>query len=280
VTDLLALGAEVRGTDAEAATAARAHARPSIGRLADLAEWLAATTGAYPPPRPGRVRMAIIGSGTASAAALADDAAVGLVGLRDLAPDDDGFAAGVRAADDEVDGGADLLVLAARDATPAAAVAVGLLTNAEPVALLPRGAQAVDSRAWTEQAVRLRDARRSVASLRHSPAELLDTLDSPALALATGFLLRSVTRRTPVLLDGAAALAAGLICYDVQPRAAQWWRVSDSSADPVHARAAEHLLQQPILGLGASSGDGVAGLLAVTVVRTAAALARVGSDDE
>ena len=62
MTDLLALGAEVRGTDAEAATAARTHARPALGRLAELGEWLAATTGSYPPARALRVRMAVIGN--------------------------------------------------------------------------------------------------------------------------------------------------------------------------------------------------------------------------
>jgi len=221
--------------------------------------------------------MAVIGPVDPSVRILADDARVG---LRDLAADGDAFAAGVAAADDEVDGGADLLVLAARDTTLAPAVAVGLLTNAEPVALLPRGASAVDSEAWIARAERLRDARRDVAALRHAPADLLETLHSAALAAATGFLLRAVTRRTPVVLDGTAALAAALLCYEVQPRAAQWWRVSDSSEDAVHARAVEYLLEQPVLGLGASSGDGVAGLLAVTVLRTAAELAGTKGDDD
>ncbi len=277
MTDLLALGAEVRGTDAEAATAARTHVRPTAGRLGDLAEWLAAASASYPPAPAKRARMVVIGSITPTVRALADAAEVG---LRELAPGDDAVATGIAAADDEVDRGADLLVLAARDATLAPAVAVGLLTGAEPVALLPRGARAVDSGAWIEHAGRLRDARRGVAELRHAPGQLLESLHSPVLAAATGFLLRAVARRTPVVLDGAAALAAALLCYEVQPRAGQWWRVSDSSVDAVHGRAVEYLLQPPVLGLDSSSGDGVAGLLAVPVLRTAAALAAIRGDDD
>ena len=279
MTDLLALGADVRATDAEAATAARTHARPAAGRLAELAEWLAATTGGYPPTPARRPRLTVVGAVEPVVAGLAEEAGVGLHHLTAEEPSS-AFAAGVAAADDEVDGGADLLVLAARDATLAPALAVGVLTGAEPVALLPRGAQAVDSRAWTEQVVRLRDARREVTSLRHAPVELLDQLQSAALAAATGFLLRAVSRRTPVVLDGAAALAAALLCYEVQPRAAYWWRVSDTSVDPVHGHAVEYLLQQPVLGLGASSGDGIAGLLAVAVLRSAVALAGNRSEDE
>jgi nicotinate-nucleotide--dimethylbenzimidazole phosphoribosyltransferase len=280
VIDLLELSAEIRATDADAAAAARAHARPERGRLAELAEWLAATTGSWP-PRPGkRLRMVTIGAADPRVAELAATADVGLRSLPLPASCADAHAAGVAAADQEIDEGADLVLLAARDDTPAPAVAVALLTGAEPVALLPRGAAATDSGAWIAEAIRLRDTRRRVAGLRNAPGELLATLDSPALAAATGFALRTVGRRTPLLLDGTAAVAAALFCYEVQPRAKNWWLVADTSTDPIHRRAVEHLMHRPVLDLQAGNGDGSAALLALAALRTAATLTDTEDADE
>jgi nicotinate-nucleotide--dimethylbenzimidazole phosphoribosyltransferase len=85
--------------------------------------------------------------------------------------------------------------------------------------------------------------------------------------------MRAAARRTPLLLDGSCALAGALLCYDTQSRAGRWWRVADTSPDPVHSRAAEELGQQPLLDLRTSRGDGTAGLLALAVLRAATTIA-------
>lgn len=270
--DLLELGAEVRTPDAAA------RVRPAADRLDDLAAWLAATSGNRVPDRLKRTRLAVPGAVLPVAAELAAAAEVGVRELPGGADPAAGYAHGVAAADDEIDAGADLLVVAAGDDTPAPALLVSLLTGAEPVALLPRGAAAADSAAWIAAAAELRDARRALTPLRHSPGELLEALESPVLGAVTGFTLRAAARRTPVLLDGRAAVAAALLITEVQPRAAQWWQLADTAADPVHTRAVQHLGQSPVLDLGAGRGDGPAALLAVGVLRTAVALA--GSADE
>ncbi|MDT4927876.1 MAG: nicotinate-nucleotide--dimethylbenzimidazole phosphoribosyltransferase [Pseudonocardiales bacterium] len=269
--DLVALAADVEWTDAAAAASARAETRVADGRLAELVEWLASTQGRYPPERPARPRCIVMGPVSDSTAAIAETFDVGVRSV-DVAADASvsaALTAGAAAADDEVDAGADLLIVADPDSSAAPAVLVSLLTGAEPVALLPRGAAATDTAAWISRAEYLRDARRRVAQLRGRPDELLAELDHPPLAATTAFLLRAAGRRTPIILDGSAAAAAALLGYETQSRTGRWWRLADTSSDPVHVRVAEELVQRPLLDLGTSSGDGTAGLLALAVLRAA-----------
>ncbi len=269
MTALLELGAEIEPGDAAAAAAARAQpAGP--GRLGDLMAWLAATQGQFPPRRPDRARCLLVGPLDDRVAELATDSDVGLR-APDL-PEDAvaAFAAGTSWVDDEVEAGADLLVVAAADHSLAATIVVAVCAGTEPVALLPRGADAVDTGAWVRRAVELRDARRRISALRSRPDELLSALGSPALAATVGVVLQSAVRRTPIVLDGTAALAAALLCLDLQTRAADWWQIADSSDDVAHDRAVATLDRRPILDLGAATGAGLAGILAVAVLRAAA----------
>lgn len=268
--DLAALGAQVEWADVAAAQEARAAAPAASGRLGELTAWWAGVQGHYPPHPPKRVRCAVVGGPGADTAAVAADLDVGLVALEVPDTVDEAFSAGVRAADDEVDGGTDLLVVADPDDSPAAAVLVSVLTGAEPVALLPRGAAAIDTASWIARATGLRDARRSALPVRHDANALLAALGRPSLAATVGLVLRAAARRTPLVLDGTAAVAAGLLCHDVQPRAAQWWRVADRAADPVHQAVVRELGMHPLLDLGTTSGDGIAGLLTTPLLHAAA----------
>lgn len=274
MTALLELGAGIGPGDAAAATAARAQpAGP--GRLGDLAGWLAATQGRFPPRQPNAVRCLVIGAVDDRVAELAVDSGVGIRAhdFGDGGDESTGSAAACRAGagwvDDEVEAGADLLVLAVDGCTLAAAMVVGVLTGAEPVALLPRGADALDSDAWIRRAIRLRDGRRRIAAVRNRPDDLVAAIGRPALAAAVGVVLQSAVRRTPIVLDGTAAVAAALVCLDIQNRAADWWQVADSSDDVVHTRAVGALGCRPLLDLGTATGAGAAGILAVAVLRAA-----------
>jgi nicotinate-nucleotide--dimethylbenzimidazole phosphoribosyltransferase len=272
-TDLVALGAEVEWTDMAAGAEARAAGLAGGGRLLDLVEWLAAAQGRFPPRSLTRPRCVTVGAASAAVQTIAADLGVGLgtVSLADGSSTADALAAGVACADDEVDAGTDLLIVIDADSSLAAAVLVALLTGAEPVALLPRGAAAVDTSAWIERAERLRDARRRVAELRNRPDDLLGALDHPPLAATLGLVLRAAARRTPIVLDGAGAVAAALLGHDVQGRAGRWWRIADTTSDPVQSRAAAELLQEPVLGL--ATAGGIAGLLILPLVQAAIALA-------
>jgi nicotinate-nucleotide--dimethylbenzimidazole phosphoribosyltransferase len=277
VTALLEIGAGVGWPDGEAAGAARSGADARTGRLGELVEWFAGARGSYPPALPQRVRCVVLGPVAAAVTGLAASLDVGLVSLQLPAGSAAAFTLGADAADAEIEAGADLIVLTGRDETPTPAVLVSLLTGAEPVALMPRGAAAVDTEGWIARAAQLRDARRRVAPLRARPDELLAALDSPVLAAAAGLALRAAARRTPVVLDGTVVLAGALLCVDSQPRARRWWQIADTSPERAHARAVEQLALPPLLDLGTWLGDGTAGLLAVAMLRTAVL---VGAGDE
>lgn len=273
--DLAALGAGVEWPDAEAALSARSTDFAPAGRLGELVEWLAATQGRFPPEPPSRPRLMVFGPVSPAVHALATSLDVGVRSVQIDAGTDvaSALAAGSDVADEEIETGCDLLIVADPGAGPAAAVVVSLVTGAEPVALLPRGAAATDTAAWITRAETLRDTRRRVAELRNEPDRLLAALADPQLAATTGLILQGVALRTPVVLDGTAAVVAALLGHDVQSRADRWWRIADSCPDPVHARAVEELLQRPMLDLATSAGDGMAGVLTVALLRAAAHLA-------
>jgi nicotinate-nucleotide--dimethylbenzimidazole phosphoribosyltransferase len=277
--DLLELGAEVSWTDADAASAARTAAVPADGRLAELGEWLAGTQGRCPPHPPRRVRMVVLGQVAGRIRDLADAFDVGLV--EPAVPDDVASAieSGAAAVDAEIEAGADLIAVAGPSDAIATTALVSLLTDTEPVALLPRGADVTDSAAWIAAAERLRSARRAATPYRDRAGELLAALGSPTLATGVGVVLRTVARRTPLLLDGPLALAAALLCQELQPRSARWWQVVDTATDPVSSRALDRLLRRPVLDLGTLAGTGSAAILAVSVLRAAAVVIGQESHD-
>lgn len=285
MTGLPSLAADVDWTDADAAMAVRAMlaaSKDDLGRLGELAEWIAGVQGGYPLHDFGRVRTIVFGAppGTTAGSSAAASAAVEAIadlagsGLRAVAQRVDtvpqAIAAGVAIADEEIEGGADLLIVALHgpDAGTPALALVSVLTNTEPVKVLPRGARLapVD---WMRCAVAVRDARRRGMAHRSDPTELLEAIGGPDVAATTGFLLRAAGRRTPVLLDGLPAATAALVAYEAQPRAVRWWQSADLSTEPAHELALTKLGARSVLDLGIGLADGTAGMLAVPVLRAA-----------
>jgi len=269
VTALLEVGAGIPWPDADAARAARENTDPRAGRLGDLVEWLASVQGEFPPKPPARARLVGLGEVPDHVHALAGTLDVGVRTLALPGDANAAFTAGRDAADAEVDEGADLIVLAGVTDPTAAAALISVVTGAEPVALLPRGAAAVDTAAWIEQAAQVRDARRRIAALRSRPDDLLAALADAPVAASVAFALRAAARRTPVILDGTTVLAGALLGIDSQARAIRWWQVADTSPDQVHSRAVAELAVRPVLDLGTRLQDGTAGLLAVAALRAA-----------
>jgi len=268
--ELTAVGAEIDWPDSAAGTAVRDRlaGNPYLGRLAVVAEWWRAVR---PGERLSRPQLLTVGAAPPDLVpATADELGV-------VCGHDDGtgtVATGVASADAAIDGGADLLVVAAGAGGVDAAVTVSVLTNTEPVKVLARGAAATDPDAWMDRAAAVRDARRAGMKVRSDPDQLLAQLDSPRLAVTAGLVLRAAARRTPVLLDGPVAAAAALLAYEAQPRAVRWWAAADLGSDPAHELALTRMGQQAVLGLGTGLGDGLAGVLTVPVIRTAEAIGR------
>jgi nicotinate-nucleotide--dimethylbenzimidazole phosphoribosyltransferase len=180
---------------------------------------------------------------------------------------DAALAAGRAIADEEVDGGADLLIagdMGIGNTTPAS-VLVAALTGAEPVAVVGRGT-GVDDAGWMRKAAAVRDALRRARSARHDPLALLRTVAGADLAALAGFLAQSAARRTPVLLDGLVVGAAALVAEQLAPGASAWWLAGHRSVEPAHTLLLEHLGLQPLLDLQMRLGEGSGALAALPLV--------------
>lgn len=182
---------------------------------------------------------------------------------------------GIDVADDEVDAGADLVVVGdvGVGATTVAAVLAAVITGTEPVKVIGRGG-GIDDDMWMRKATAVRDARLRAWKDRAAPLRLLSAAGGADVAAMVGFLVRAASRRTPVLLDGVVAAAAALVAQDLQPRCVRWWRVAQRTGEPAQAVALRRLGLEPVLDLGVQAGDGTGGLLALPVVRAAARIQR------
>jgi nicotinate-nucleotide--dimethylbenzimidazole phosphoribosyltransferase len=191
-------------------------------------------------------------------------------------------AAGIAVADEEIDGGADVLVpgdMGIGNSTPAAAL-IGLLTNNDAGAVTGRGT-GIDDAAWMRKAAAVRDAMRRGRGTVGDQVELLATIGGPDIAAMTGFLLQASLRRTPVILDGLVSSAAALVAHRIAFRASLWWLAGHRSPEPGHALALKRLQLEPLVDQQMRLGEGTGGLLALPILRSAqATLAEMATFDE
>ena len=192
------------------------------------------------------------------------------------------FRAGMAIADAEVDSGADLLVpadLGIGNTTPAAAL-IGALTRSDASVVTGRGT-GIDDETWMRKCAAVRDAMRRARPVLGDQLQLLATAGGADFAAMTGFLLQAAARRTPVVLDGVMSGACALVAQRVAFRAVDWWVAGHVSSEPAHALALTRLSLEPVLDLGLRLGEGSGALLAVPVLKAAAAtLAEMATFDE
>jgi nicotinate-nucleotide--dimethylbenzimidazole phosphoribosyltransferase len=294
--DVSELSARVLRLDDEARAAA--HARlvemyppGALGRLGELAEWLAAVQGSCPTRPLDRVRFVEINSSTKPAGANTSPllavipATVRLVegphdaeeeGPVDRSSTERAFEAGLAVAGEEADRGADLFVLAevGVGSAVAAAAAVAVLTGTDVASVVGRGT-GIDDREWMRRCAAVRDTARAARRALGDNVDVIDllvTLGSTELAACTGFLVLAAIRRTPVILDGLGTTAAALAAHRLSPRTARWQLAGHASPDPGQAAAVAKLRLRPMLDYAISLDDGTGALLAVPHLQVAARL--------
>jgi nicotinate-nucleotide--dimethylbenzimidazole phosphoribosyltransferase len=103
------------------------------------------------------------------------------------------------------------------------------------------------------------------------PLHLLRALGGEELAAIVGAILAARLARTPVLLDGFACCAAAAIVQALDPRGLDHCLVAHLSAEPGHQRLLDRLGQQPLLSLGMRLGEGSGAALAVSLLKAAVA---------
>jgi nicotinate-nucleotide--dimethylbenzimidazole phosphoribosyltransferase len=179
-------------------------------------------------------------------------------------------AAGREIADDEVDGGSDLLIagdMGIGNTTPAAVI-VAAFTGAEPVAVVGRGS-GVDDNGWMRKVTVIRDALRRARLVVPDPVAVLRTVGGADFAAIAGFLAQAAVRRTPVLLDGLVVGAAAMVAEELAPGAREWWLAGHVAAEPAHQLVLDHLGLQPLLDLDMRLGEGTGALAALPLVQAA-----------
>ncbi|CAN0271604.1 unnamed protein product [Discosporangium mesarthrocarpum] len=102
------------------------------------------------------------------------------------------------------------------------------------------------------------------------PLDVLRCLGGQELAAIAGAVLAARLARIPVLLDGYTCCAAAAVLHAIDASLLDHCRIAHCSAEPAHAALAERLGQQPLLDLGMRLGEASGAALAIHIVRAAA----------
>jgi nicotinate-nucleotide--dimethylbenzimidazole phosphoribosyltransferase len=300
--------------DADAARAARARqavlTKPagSLGRLEEIAEWLAAWQGGTPRAEriqiivfaanhgiaargvsayPSEVTAQMVANFTAGGAAINQlsewlGASLTVIPLsletptgdatREAAMDEETCLAAWRAGMAALDAKADLVCLGE--------MGIGNTTIAAALSAALFGGSGTD---WAGRGTGIDDAglQRKTAAIDEAlachggdladPLEALRRIGGREFAAIAGATLAARHARVPVMLDGFACSAAAAVLYAANPQALAHCLVAHNSVEPGHARLLAEIGQKPLLDFSLRLGEGSGAALAAAMVRAAAA---------
>ncbi len=106
----------------------------------------------------------------------------------------------------------------------------------------------------------------------NDPLELLRRLGGRELAAMAGAIIAARIGNIPVLIDGYIASAAAAVVHAISPTALDHCIAAHCSAEPAHAMLLEKLGQTPLLNLGLRLGEGSGASLAIGIVQASANL--------
>jgi nicotinate-nucleotide--dimethylbenzimidazole phosphoribosyltransferase len=114
-------------------------------------------------------------------------------------------------------------------------------------------------------------ARHKAAVAAHDPLTLLAAVGGEEFAAIAGAVIAARQGRIPVLLDGYACTAAAAVLYAMDRQALDHCRVAHRSAEPGHSRLLQVIDQRPLLDLDMRLGEASAAALAVPILKAAVA---------
>ncbi len=103
------------------------------------------------------------------------------------------------------------------------------------------------------------------------PLEVLRYFGGLELAAIAGAILAARRARVPVLLDGYVCTAAAAVLYALDPAALDHCQVAHVSAEPGHRRLLQHLHKRPLLDLDMRLGEASGAVLALMLLKAAVA---------
>ena len=313
--EIRALLAHLPGPDLEAGTAAAAHqallTKPagSLGRIEELAIWLATWQARHPPrldhPRTlvfaGNHGVAVRGVSAYPAAVTAQMVQNFISGGAAVNQLCRVFDAGLKVYEMNLDMPTGDIVIepAMSEEECAKAMAYGMMAvepgidalalgemgigNTTAAAALCAGLFGGAAELWTGpgtgvtgRALETKRAAVAEAVARHRNAardafELLRRLGGLELAAITGAVMAARLGRVPVVLDGFASTAAAAVLFAADPHALDHCIVGHVSAEPGHRRLLDHIGQRPLFDLGMRLGEGSGATLAFAVLKAAIA---------
>lgn len=101
--------------------------------------------------------------------------------------------------------------------------------------------------------------------------DALRRLGGHELAAVVGAILAARMGRVPVILDGYACTAAAAVLFRADPHALDHCAIGHLSAEPAHARLCEAIGKRPIVDLGMRLGEASGAAVALGVVKSAVA---------
>jgi nicotinate-nucleotide--dimethylbenzimidazole phosphoribosyltransferase len=313
--EIRALSAHLPGPDLAAGSEASLHqaqlTKPAgaLGRLEELAIWLA-TWQAQHPPRLDHPRTLVFAGnhGVAARGVSAYPAAVTAQMVKNFIAGGAAvnqlcrvFDAGLKVYEMNLDTPTGDIAMepAMSEAECAKAMAYGMMAvepgidalalgemgigNTTAAAALCAGLFGGDAEMWTGPGTGVAgaafEAKRRVvgeAIARHRPAardpfDMLRRLGGLELAAITGAVMAARLGRVPVVLDGFASTAAAAVLYAADQHALDHCVVGQVSAEPGHRRLIERIGQHPLLDLGMRLGEGSGATLALAVLKAAVA---------
>jgi len=313
--EIRALMAHLPGPDLEAGTAAavREHqlTKPAgaLGRLEELATWLATWQGRHPPilnhPRtivfaanhgvaargvsayPAAVTAQMVQNFIAGGAAVNQlckviDADLRVYEMNLDTPTAD-IVEGPAMSEEECARAIAYGMMAVEPGIDALAVGEMGIGNTTVAAALCMGLFGGDAVAWTGPGTgivgaALEKKREVVAAAvaRHQleardPFDLLRRLGGLEFAAMAGAILAARMGRVPVVLDGFCAGAAASVLFAADPRALDHCVAGHVSAEPGHRRLLDEIGKPPLLDLGMRLGEASGATLALGILKAAAA---------
>ncbi|MEV6012167.1 nicotinate-nucleotide--dimethylbenzimidazole phosphoribosyltransferase [Streptomyces sp. NPDC051976] len=183
------------------------------------------------------------------------------------------FRTGMAIADELADSGTDLVLLGdlSVGGTTPAAVLIAALCGTDASVVTGRGS-GIDDLAWMRKCAAIRDALRRARPVLGDQLALLAAVGGADFAATTGFLLQSAVRKLPVVLDGVVGAACALVGQRIAFRAPDWWLAGHASGEPGQAKALDRISLEPLLDHDVHLGGGAGAVLALPLLRAAAAL--------
>jgi nicotinate-nucleotide--dimethylbenzimidazole phosphoribosyltransferase len=183
------------------------------------------------------------------------------------------IAVGLRCADDAIDAGAELLGAGEIHAGPGiAAAAILAAATGMPGKLTASRAPGMDD-ADLARVVTTIDA----ALALHRPDRfdawgMLQAFGGLETAAIAGLCLGAAARGVPVVLDGFASTAGGLMATTLESGVTPWLLVGHKAAENAHWAMSRYLAREPLHDLDLAHGEGTGAVLAMDSVRLAARL--------